>query len=241
MFFEEVRELLISLEEGLMDLERKQTDRAHLDKTFRAAHTLKGAAAMVGLGSISEFTHNIEAVLERIRSGSLPIDSDIITTLLEARDHLAAMVEAEAAKSPIPHSTELAQRLAVLLRGPAQGRRRRKARQPAPRLCVRIRTAVCAGTRPGRPVVSNTISSAPRWAVGLIPASRSQSGRHFPGAAGRKPTAKKSEPKATQDAGSRGTRMLPSRSRHAASPRRWAAPSVPAPTAPSDRSASRDR
>ncbi len=121
MFFEEARELLISLEEGLMDLERKQTDRAHLDKTFRAAHTLKGAAAMVGLGSISEFTHNIEAVLERIRSGLLPIDSDIITTLLEARDHLAAMVEAEAAKSPIPHSTELAQRLAILLRGPAQG------------------------------------------------------------------------------------------------------------------------
>src|SRR6516165_9631657 len=101
MFFEEARELLISLEEGLMDLERKQTDRAHLDKTFRAAHTLKGAAAMVGLGSISEFTHNI-------------------TTLLEARDHLAAMVEAEAARSPIPHSSELAQRLTLLLRGTAQ-------------------------------------------------------------------------------------------------------------------------
>ena len=32
-----------------MDLERRQGDRAHLDKTFRAAHTIKGAAAMVGL------------------------------------------------------------------------------------------------------------------------------------------------------------------------------------------------
>jgi two-component system chemotaxis sensor kinase CheA len=135
MFFEEARELLIGLEEGLMDLERKQTDRAHLDKTFRAAHTLKGAAAMVGLGSISEFTHNIEAVLERIRSGLLPIDSDIITTLLEARDHLAAMVEAEAARSPIPHSSELAQRLTSLLRGPSPASAGPKAtidRGPAP-------------------------------------------------------------------------------------------------------------
>ncbi len=70
----------------------------------------------MGLASIAEFTHGIEAVLERVRAGLLPVDSEIITTLLEARDHLAAMVEAEAAKSPIPPSGELSQRLASLLR-----------------------------------------------------------------------------------------------------------------------------
>jgi two-component system, chemotaxis family, sensor kinase CheA len=118
MFFEEARELLIGLEEGLMDLERRQSDRAHLDRTFRAAHSLKGAAAMVGLGAIAEFTHGIEAVLDRVRAGALAADSDIITTLLEARDHLAMMVEAEAVKSPIPPSGELTQRLNLLLRGP---------------------------------------------------------------------------------------------------------------------------
>ena len=123
MFFEEAREHLISLEEGLMDLERRQGDRAHLDKTFRAAHTIKGAAAMVGLEPIARFTHGIEAVLEKIRTGSLAVDSDIITTLLEARDHLAAMVEGDAAGSPTPGSGDLSQRLSDLLRvtpgGPA--------------------------------------------------------------------------------------------------------------------------
>src|SRR4051812_46271389 len=118
MFYEEARELLIGPEEGLMDLERRQGDRAHLDKTFRAAHSLKGAGYMVGLAVIAEFTHGIEAVLERIRAGSLVVDSDIITTLLEARDHLAAMVEAEAAGSPIPPSGELTHRLNALLGGP---------------------------------------------------------------------------------------------------------------------------
>ncbi len=118
MFYEEARELLLGLEEGLMDLERRQSDRAHLDKTFRAAHTFKGAAAMVGLASIAEFTHGIEAVLERIRAGTLAVDTEIITTLLEARDHLAAMMEAEAASSPIAPSSDLTQRLASLLRGP---------------------------------------------------------------------------------------------------------------------------
>lgn len=116
MFYEEARELLISLEEGLLELERRQGDRAHLDKTFRAAHSLKGAAAMVGLPAIAEFTHGIEAVLDRIRSGTLAVDADITTTLLEARDHLAAMVEADAADAPIPAPAELNQRLADLLR-----------------------------------------------------------------------------------------------------------------------------
>ena len=95
------RELLIGLEEGLMDLERRQGDRAHLDKTFRAAHSLKGAAAMVGLAA----SPSSPTASRRSWSGSarlLAVDSDIITTLLEARDHLAAMVEAEAARSPIP-------------------------------------------------------------------------------------------------------------------------------------------
>jgi two-component system chemotaxis sensor kinase CheA len=123
MFYEEARELLIGLEEGLMDLERRQGDRAHLDRTFRAAHSLKGAAAMVGLASLAEFTHGIEAVLDRIRSQAMAVDTDIISTLLEARDHLAAMVEMEAAGSPIPASSELTQRLAALLRisGPGGG------------------------------------------------------------------------------------------------------------------------
>lgn len=116
MFFEEARELLISLEEGLVELERRQGDRAHLDKTFRAAHSLKGAAAMVGLPGIAEFTHGIEAVLDKIRAGTLAVDSDIITTLLEARDHLAAMVESEANNAPIPAPVELNERLAALLR-----------------------------------------------------------------------------------------------------------------------------
>ncbi len=119
MFYEEARELLISLEEGLVELERRQGDRAHLDQTFRAAHSIKGAAGMVGLASLAEFTHGIEAVLDRIRAQKLSVDADIITTLLEAKDHLAAMVEGEAAGAPIPPSSELNQRLSALLRDPS--------------------------------------------------------------------------------------------------------------------------
>ncbi len=158
MFYEEARELLLSLEEGLMDLERRQGDRAHLDRTL-AAHSIKGAAAMVGLAGIAEFTHGIEAVLDRIRSGTLAVDSDIITTLLEARDHLSAAVEARGGmRSPIPPPGELNRRLAGLLRdtnGPPPARpptppprpRSRRRGSPPPRS---VRAAIL---RPSPPSV----------------------------------------------------------------------------------------
>jgi two-component system chemotaxis sensor kinase CheA len=72
---------------------------------------------MVGLEAIARFTNGIETVLDKIRGGSLGVDSDIITTLLESRDHLAAMIEGEAAGSSVPGSGELAQRLSDLLPG----------------------------------------------------------------------------------------------------------------------------
>src|SRR4051812_40759640 len=94
LFFEEARELLQALEAGLMDLEERQGDREHLDRTFRAAHTLKGAAGMVGLRPIAEFTHKVEAVLDDIRGGRLPVTRGAITLLLRAKDHLNTALDA---------------------------------------------------------------------------------------------------------------------------------------------------
>jgi two-component system chemotaxis sensor kinase CheA len=159
MFFEEARELLISLEEGLVELERRQGDRAHLDRTFRAAHSIKGAAAMVGLSALADFTHGIEAVLDRIRTGVLAVDSDIITTLLEARDQLAALVDAEANKAPLAASQELKQRLAALLRDP---------NQPAPPPASAPSEPAPAAVAPGKP------AKRPRKSANAAPDAKSQ-------------------------------------------------------------------
>src|SRR5215831_7616949 len=97
MFFEEARELIQALEAGLMDLEARQGDREHVDRTFRAAHTLKGAAGMVGLQPIAQFTHKVEAVLDGIRAGRLAVTPAAITILLQAKDHLAAALDAAVA------------------------------------------------------------------------------------------------------------------------------------------------
>src|SRR4051794_32795397 len=117
MFLEEARELLQALESGLMDLEKRRDDRAHLDRTFRAAHTLKGATGMVGLSALSQFTHGVEAVLDRIRSGTLDVIPETITALLAAKDYLAGAVEDVAAGRPIATSDDLSNRLSAILAG----------------------------------------------------------------------------------------------------------------------------
>jgi two-component system chemotaxis sensor kinase CheA len=117
MFFEEASELLVSLKDGLARLERQQQDRATCDATYRAIHSLKGAANMVGMSGIAEFAHCIESVVARVRAGSLLVDPRAATTLFAARDHLEAMVAAEAAGSPISASEELVESLRVLGNG----------------------------------------------------------------------------------------------------------------------------
>ena len=111
LFFEESHELLQALEAGLMDLELRQGDREHLDRTFRAAHTLKGAAGMVGLRPIAEFTHKVEAVLDAIRSGRMAVTREAITILLRAKDHLGAALDAAAGGQPTAAPADLEEAL----------------------------------------------------------------------------------------------------------------------------------
>jgi two-component system, chemotaxis family, sensor kinase CheA len=119
MFFEEARELLQALEAGLMDMEARQDDRAHLDRTFRAAHTLKGAAGMVGLSAIAGFTHDVEAILDRIRGGQLAPRAEIISTLLKAKDYLNAAIEAQALGDSTTDPPDLVAKLRAIASGAA--------------------------------------------------------------------------------------------------------------------------
>jgi two-component system, chemotaxis family, sensor kinase CheA len=95
MFFEEASELLASLEKGLGNLETVARDRARLDQVYRAAHSLKGAAGMVGYPVISEFALAIERVLGQVRSGAATVDPEFARSIASKRDELAAVVQAE--------------------------------------------------------------------------------------------------------------------------------------------------
>jgi HPt (histidine-containing phosphotransfer) domain-containing protein len=69
MFAEEAEGRLATLSELLLELERNGDDRELLSSVFREAHTLKGAAAVVGLADVLRVAHAMEEVLEGLRTG----------------------------------------------------------------------------------------------------------------------------------------------------------------------------
>ncbi len=92
-FLAESRELLQAMEEGLLNLESQPDDTEAIGAVFRAAHTIKGSAGLFGLDDIVAFTHVAENLLDKVRSGSVPIDANLIAVLLESGDHIGALVD----------------------------------------------------------------------------------------------------------------------------------------------------
>ncbi|HKL49495.1 MAG TPA: chemotaxis protein CheA, partial [Desulfuromonadales bacterium] len=116
-FFEEAQELLSSLESSLLELEKAPQDQDLIDRVFRALHTVKGSGAMFGFDSISDFTHHVESVFDRVRNAEILVDKDLITLTLAAGDHVKALLEEIRGGVPVEQSTatELTERFKLYL------------------------------------------------------------------------------------------------------------------------------
>src|SRR5512145_298689 len=95
-FIEEVKELLLQLEDDLITLENNPGNPEIVNNIFRVMHTLKGSAGMVGFKNIQDLTHGFESTYEQIREGKLRVDSDIIDITLKAKDLILVMLAGEA-------------------------------------------------------------------------------------------------------------------------------------------------
>lgn len=113
-FLIEARELLQAMEEALLNLETEPDNKEAIGAVFRAAHTIKGSAGLFGLNAIVAFTHVAENVLDKVRNGEIPVDSNLIALLLSAGDHIGELVEQVAARSGEPDAATLANDAALL-------------------------------------------------------------------------------------------------------------------------------
>ncbi|MDO7896018.1 chemotaxis protein CheA [Pseudomonas citrulli] len=91
-FIVEAREQLQAMEESLLQLETNPGDDDAIGAIFRAAHTIKGSAGLFGLEPIVSFTHIVEDVLDRLRNGSVEVDTGLIAVLLKSSDHMLELI-----------------------------------------------------------------------------------------------------------------------------------------------------
>lgn len=94
-FREEAADLLAELETALLELEDSPEDSELINRVFRSMHTLKGSGAMFGFDDIAHFTHEVETVFDRVRSGELPVTKPILDLTLAARDHVKLLFDNE--------------------------------------------------------------------------------------------------------------------------------------------------
>ncbi len=98
-FIEEAQEHLETVEQGLLDLAEVISDAERVNEMFRAAHSIKGGAAMLGFAGIQSIAHKLEDCFKILRDHPVPIDQKLETLFLKSFDALKALVE-ELANSP---------------------------------------------------------------------------------------------------------------------------------------------
>ncbi|EMJ93348.1 chemotaxis protein CheA [Leptospira alstonii] len=96
-FISESEELLSSMESNLLILEKDSKNVEGIHSVFRAIHTIKGTSGMFGYEPIEKFTHEVETLLDRIRSGKQNLTKEGIEFLFLACDHIRNLVASDGA------------------------------------------------------------------------------------------------------------------------------------------------
>ncbi|HJQ37722.1 MAG TPA: chemotaxis protein CheA [Thermoanaerobaculia bacterium] len=93
-FTSEAEELLDTLSRDLVEFESQGTNvRPELvNKIFREVHSLKGLAGMLGFTEISELSHSLEDMLDKLRMGRIAISKDLVDLLYDSVDSLNRLV-----------------------------------------------------------------------------------------------------------------------------------------------------
>lgn len=93
VFFDEAEELLAEKEKLLLGVDVSSPDPEDLNAIFRAAHSIKGGASTFGLNDMTEVTHILENLLDKIRKGEMALTSDHVDAFLAAKDVLKMQLD----------------------------------------------------------------------------------------------------------------------------------------------------
>ncbi|MDQ1372194.1 MAG: two-component system, chemotaxis family, sensor kinase CheA, partial [Candidatus Thermoplasmatota archaeon] len=133
LFVTEAREYLRTLNDSMVELEKRPEDKELIDQMFRACHTIKGMASMMNLVAVTETAHALEDVLGAIRDGRLSASPPVAEGIFTGLDGLESMVSQVETTLDIKEVPGLVERLRGLISNPPPTKKERKKKAEAPK------------------------------------------------------------------------------------------------------------
>jgi two-component system, chemotaxis family, sensor kinase CheA len=95
-FISEAEEIIDDINQKLLEMESVE-DRTAIrpdlvNAVFRGAHSLKGMSGMVGLKKVSEISHHLEDILDKLRMGKLGFTDKVVTSLFKGIEVIQLLI-----------------------------------------------------------------------------------------------------------------------------------------------------
>lgn len=91
-FLEEAQDHLNTIEENILGISTAGISRQRMDVILRAAHSIKGGAAVMGFQTLSDLAHRQENFFKAIKSNPQAVEVEVESLLLAAVDSLRQVV-----------------------------------------------------------------------------------------------------------------------------------------------------
>ena len=91
-FITEALEYIEQIEINILNLEQNSEDKNYINAVFRPFHSIKGVASFLNLEGIRDLSHNLEDLLDKVRSDELPVTPQLIDIVLDGADALKTMI-----------------------------------------------------------------------------------------------------------------------------------------------------
>ena len=109
-FRDEAEELLQQIDADLLKLEEfvqtGESDPEIVNSLFRALHTVKGSAGMLGFTDVQGLAHKLENLCDLLRKDRMPLSESALDILFSGRDLLTELVEAAISDQASPQGVE---------------------------------------------------------------------------------------------------------------------------------------
>jgi two-component system chemotaxis sensor kinase CheA len=120
MFASEAAELLQSLNDSMVQLERDPESKEVMEEMFRSFHTLKGMASMMNLDPVTDLAHALEDIMAAVRDGQLEPKGPVADGIFSGLDALDSMVKAFTKSRQVAENPKLMSALSELLKHAAR-------------------------------------------------------------------------------------------------------------------------